>query len=223
MFEEFLSPKVTELIVKAEADELSPEPSQPKLSTATPYKTACVSNLSDLVAAGELFGTIYADPPWEYSNRSSRGAASKHYRTMSIEDIAALPVGELAAPNAHLHLWTTNAFLFECERLMQRWGFRYRSAFVWVKPTIGCGNYWRVSHEYLLLGVRGRCPFRKKTRRSWQLFARGRHSAKPEAIRALIELVSPGPYLELFGRRATERWVVWGDNIRKEKTLFDSR
>jgi N6-adenosine-specific RNA methylase IME4 len=75
--------------------------------------------VTDLAAlAGEKFATIYADPPWRYSNRSSRGAAEDHYQTMSLEDIAALPVGDLAAEQAHLHLWTTTAFLFDAIGLL---------------------------------------------------------------------------------------------------------
>ena len=120
---------------------------------------------------------------------------------MSVEAICDEPVAQLAAVNAHLHLWTTNAFLRDAFRVIDAWGFSFKSCFVWVKDEIGMGNYWRVSHEFLLLGVRGRLRFRDRTEPSWKLCRRTVHSRKPEAVRLLIEKVSPGPYLELYGRR----------------------
>ena len=169
--------------------------------------------LSTLTTSGTRFGTVYVDPPWAYENEATRGAAVDHYPTLSVDAIAALPVGELAAPDAHLHLWTTNAFLFDCPRLLAAWGFTYKGVFVWVKPQVGLGNYWRVAHEFLVLGVRGRCPFRDHSARSWAELPRGRHSEKPDEVRALVERVSPGPYLELFARKPAPGWVVWGDEV----------
>ena len=191
-------------------------PSQADLG-ATPSCT--VDDLQKLVHKQLRFGTIYADPPWPYENRATRAAAADHYPTMSLDELAALPVGDLADRDCHLHLWTTNAFLFECTRHLRAWGFDYRSMFVWAKPTVGLGNWWRLAHEFLLLGTRGRRPFLDRSQRSWQCLERGTHSAKPEAIRRLIEKVSPGPRLELFGRKAVDGWVVWGNQI--ERGLFD--
>lgn len=159
-----------------------------------------VRNLDALLAENAKFSTIYADPPWPYNNTAARGAAENHYRTLSLERIRNEPVKELAAEHAHLHLWTTNAFLREAFDVIRAWGFRYKSCLVWIKPQIGMGNYWRVSHEFLLLGVRGNLPFRDRTCRSWLNTKRTIHSRKPFLFRALIERVSPGPYLELYGR-----------------------
>jgi N6-adenosine-specific RNA methylase IME4 len=170
-------------------------------------------DLGALVERGLTFGTIYADPPWPYSNCATRGAAKNHYPTMSLAEIAALPVARLAAEQAHCHLWTTNAFLFEAREVLQAWGFEYKGVFLWVKPSIGLGNYWRVAHEFLLLGVRGGCTFLDRTQRSWQVFEPGRHSAKPEEVRQIIMRTSPGPYLELFARRQVSGWSVWGDEV----------
>jgi N6-adenosine-specific RNA methylase IME4 len=180
---------------------------------------ARVDDLAALAADGARFGTIYADPPWRYDNAGTRAAAGDHYVTMTVDEIAALPVAALAAADAHLHLWTTNAFLFDAQRVLEAWGFAYRSVFVWVKPKLGIGNYWRVSHEFLVLGVRGRVPFADHGIRSWLEHPRGPHSAKPERIRLLVERVSPGPRLELFGRRTTLGWTVWGNQI--ERGLWD--
>jgi N6-adenosine-specific RNA methylase IME4 len=186
----------------------------------TPSPTGTVSDLGELIQRQMRFGTIYADPPWDYDNRGTRGAAVDHYPPMGLGELAALPLRELAADDCHLHLWTTNAFLFECSRLLAAWGFEYKSLFVWAKPQIGLGNYWRLAHELMLLGVRGRLPFRDQSQRSWQTYPRRRHSEKPEEVRSIIERVSPGPYLELFGRRTAPGWIVFGNQI--ERGLFDS-
>lgn len=173
----------------------------------------------------EHFGTIYADPPWKYNNQGTRAATGNHYSAqpgenssagMTIEQICALPIARLALPNAHLHLWTTNGFLFDAKRVMEAWGFTYKSCFVWVKPQMGIGNYWRLSHEFLLLGVRGSAPFADKSLMSWGQFPRAKHSDKPEQVREFIERASPGPYLELFARRRVPRWTCWGNEIRRE-------
>jgi len=181
-------------------------------------RTETVKKLESLIAAGRRYGTVYADPPWAYSNQGTRAATSNHYGTESIEYIAGLPVSQLAAENAHLHLWTTNAFLFDARRVMEAWGFEYKSCFVWVKPQMGIGNYWRVSHEFMLLGVRGSTPFGDRGLMSWARMDRTKHSAKPESVRRMIEAASPGPRLELFGRRKMVGWTVWGDQI--EGSLF---
>ncbi len=175
-----------------------------------------VTDLAALAASGVRFGTIYADPPWRYGNQGTRAATDDHYPTLSVAEIAALPVAAVAAPNAHLHLWTTNAFLPDAFGILVAWGFAYKSVFVWVKPQMGIGNYWRVSHEFLVLGVRGDAPFGDHSIPSWLEARRGRHSAKPEQVRALIERVSPGPYLECFGRRAVAGWTVWGNEVESD-------
>ena len=105
--------------------------------------------LAELIERGHRFPTIYADPPWRYQNSASRAAAENHYPTLSLEEICAEPVADLAEENSHLHLWTTNAFLADAFEVMDAWGFTYKSCFVWVKDKLGMGNYWRVSHEYL--------------------------------------------------------------------------
>jgi hypothetical protein len=112
---------------------------------------------------------------------------------MRLEEIESLPVAQLAAEDAHLHLWTTHSFLFEAQRVMRAWGFEYKSIFVWTKPSPGTGYYWRSAAEFLLLGVRGQCPFLDHSIITWICVGRGQHSEKPERIRTLIEAVSPHP------------------------------
>lgn len=181
-----------------------------------PIETCSTTDLHELINAGKRFSTIYADPPWLYGNQGTRAATGNHYGGMTNAEIAALPVSELAEENAHLHLWTTNAFLFECREIMEAWGFTYKSCCVWVKPQMGIGNYWRVSHEFLLFGVRGKAPFQDRSLKSWHEEKRTKHSAKPEAFRQFIERASPPSYLEMFARRHAPGWTVWGNEIEKE-------
>lgn len=111
-------------------------------------ETCTVADL--FLLTGRKFGTVYADPPWLYRNQGTRAATGNHYASM--DEICALPVRDVAADDAHLHLWTTNGFLFEAHRVMEAWGFECQGCFVWVKSQMGLGNYWRVSHEFMLFG-----------------------------------------------------------------------
>ncbi len=190
-----------------------------KRVTRSTLDTCAVSDLQTLIDSGKKFGTIYADPPWPYGNQATRASTDNHYPTMTLDDIAALPVSQLTAEQAHLHLWTTNGFLFESKAIIEAWGFEYKSCFVWIKPQMGIGNYWRLSHEFLLLGVKGKLTFSEHNEMSWLEHDRIGHSCKPEVVREIIERVSPGPYLELFGRRTTDHWTVWGNEI--ERTIFN--
>lgn len=177
-----------------------------------------LQTLADTIESGArpAFGTVCADPPWRYANQGTRGATGDHYVGMTVDEICALPVGKMAAAESHLHLWTTNNFLFDAYRVIDAWGFTYKSCYVWVKKQIGMGNYWRVSHEFLLLGVRGTLTFEDKSLRSWDEFPRSKHSAKPERVWDRIYRASPGPYLEMFARRAAPGRVCWGNEIDKD-------
>lgn len=182
-------------------------------------ETCTVSDLHALAGTGAKFGCIYSDPPWLYDNQGTRAATGNHYGGMTIDELCALPVRDLAADDAHLHLWTTNGFIFEAPRIFAAWGFEFRSSLVWVKPQMGIGNYWRNSHEFLLTAIRGDAKrFNDHSLKSWLECDRAAHSAKPEQVRAMLEKASPGPYLEMFGRRAAQGWTVWGNQI--ERNLF---
>lgn len=186
--------------------------------------TCTVDDLHRLIASGARFGTIYADPPWLYDNQGTRAATGNHYGGMTVDELCNLPMQELAADDAHLHLWTTNGFIFDCPRIFAAWGFEYRSSFVWVKPQIGIGNYWRNSHEFLLTAIRGDAKrFADKSLKSWLECERSRHSEKPEQVRVMLERASPGPYLELFGRSPARNWTVWGNQIERGLLFRDVR
>ena len=166
------------------------------------------------VSSGKKWGCIYADPPWLYDNQGTRAATKNHYNGLTVQQLCELPVKDLVADDAHLHLWTTNAFLFETPKIFEAWGFEFRSSFAWVKSQIGIGNYWRNSHEVLLTAIRGNAKrFNDKSLKSWIECDRGAHSAKPEIVRSFVERASTGPYLELFGRSRMTGWDVWGNQV----------
>lgn len=164
-----------------------------------------------MTVAVATYGTIVADPPWRYGNTSTRGAAEDHYDTMTIEELCALDVGAWGAEQSHLYLWTTNGFLRDAFTIMDAWGFTYKTTLVWVKPQLGMGNYFRSSTEYVLFGIRGGLRTLNCNQRNWFEAPRGKHSAKPDSFLDLVELVSPGPYLEVFARRRRIGWDVWGN------------
>ena len=179
-------------------------------------------SLQTLIQAGRKFGTVYADPPWAYSNTATRANVQGEYaKTMSVEEICEEPVSQLCEENAHLHLWTTSSFLPHAFRVIDAWGFEYKSSFVWVKPQLGIGNYWRISHEIMLTGVKGKLTFADHGLQSWAMHDRTRHSQKPHEIRRMIEKASPGPYLEMYGRhRLHGDWTVYGNEV-EAPGLFD--
>jgi N6-adenosine-specific RNA methylase IME4 len=165
------------------------------------------------------FPTILADPPWDVLQRGGRGA-HRHYPLMSVDAIAALPVGRLASSDAHLWLWVTNATLFAGQAVMEAWGFTYRSCLTWVKPGLGLGSsYLRNNTEHLLFGTKGRAPILFRSQPTWLFAAKQDHSHKPEEQYAVIERCSPGPYLELFARRKRSGWQVWGNEVASDVEL----
>ena len=147
------------------------------------------------------FSTFVADPPWQYGNTSTRGAAENHYGTMTIQELCDLDVVPTsAAEQAHLYLWTTAGHLPQAFDVMTAWGFEYKTYLVWVKPQMGMGNYFRVSTELVLFGVRGGIRTQARDIKNYFEAPRGKHSAKPTLFHDLVERASPGPYMELFSR-----------------------
>jgi len=175
------------------------------------------------------FKTVLADPPWQFANRTGKIAPEhrrlSRYSTLSLDEIASLPVAEITAPTAHLYLWCPNALLPEGLAVMQAWGFSYKSNLVWHKVRKdggsdgrGVGFYFRNVTELILFGVRGKnartlAPGRSQVN---LLATRKReHSRKPDEQYDLIEACSAGPYLELFARGMRESWVMWGNQAHK--------
>lgn len=175
--------------------------------------------------AGRKFGTVMADPPWRFQNRTGKVAPEHRrlarYETLSIEEICALSVGDHLDDVAHCYLWVPNALLPWGLRVLEAWGFQYKTNIVWLKVRKdggpdgrGVGFYFRNVTENLLFGVRGKhartlAPGRSQV----NLIAtrKREHSRKPDEQYDLIETCSWGPYLELFGRGSRDGWTVWGN------------
>jgi N6-adenosine-specific RNA methylase IME4 len=164
------------------------------------------------------YPVIYADPPWRYENPPMGGgnrSIENHYPTMTLEEICAMPVSELASPDAMLYLWATAPKLIECLEVVNAWGFEYRTNMVWDKVKIGMGYHARNQHEILLICRRGNIPPPAAGTQPPSIYreARGAHSAKPLFFYEMIEAAYPNlPKIELFNREYRRPgWDVWGN------------
>ncbi len=190
------------------------------------------------------FGTILADPPWRFSNRTGKVAPEhkrlNRYSTMSLQEIMELPVAQLAAPESHLYLWVPNALIQEGLEVMKRWGFTYKTNIVWYKirkdggpDGRGVGFYFRNVTELVLFGIRGnlRTQTPGRTQVNIMLSRKREHSRKPDELYTIIEECSPPPFIELFARHSREGWTQWGNESPElassgsagQRTLWDDR
>ena len=191
------------------------------------------------------YGAVLVDPPWHFrartalqmTNWTSRRDAEKHYPIMDVDDIAALPVRDLAAPDCHLFMWITGPLLIQGEHLpiMKAWGFRPSAmGFTWVKlkksfnpaqlrvlPSsesdlhVGLGLTTRKNAEFCLIGRRGNAKRLSKSVREIIMQPVREHSRKPDAAADRIEQYCAGPYLELFARSRRPGWDAWGLEVGK--------
>jgi N6-adenosine-specific RNA methylase IME4 len=199
-----------------------------RLEIPSVAKGHTVKNLRE--ALPEKYGAILIDPPWRFANRTGKMAPEHkrlhRYPTMSFEEIAALPVGEIAAEKSHLYLWCPNALLAEALGIMKAWGFTYKTNIVWYKVRKdggpdgrGVGFYFRNVTELILFGIKGRIRTLAPGRRQVNVLVsrKEEHSKKPDALYDLIQRCSPGPYCELFSRQRVEGWIQWGDEVDSYK------
>lgn len=175
--------------------------------------------------AGQKYKAILADPPWQFQNRTGKVAPEhkrlNRYPTMSLDEIKAIPVQNVAADDCHLYLWVPNALLVEGLEVMKAWGFQYKTNIIWEKVRNdgnpdgrGVGFYFRNVTEILLFGVKGKNVRTLAPGRSQVNLVRAKkreHSRKPDEMIDLIERCSAGPYLELFARGQREGWTMWGN------------
>ena len=182
-------------LIKATVDPAEGEPQPVHLSEPA-------SPLARIIENGWKFPTIYADPPWatECADTGDRiGIAGR---------IAAEPVTNVCENHAHLHLWVTTATLPYGFQVIKAWGFAYRSCLVCLDAAMRGTMYWRDAQQFLLLGVRGELPFSGPEQPGWAKFEWPEDGRKPDGVRELIETVSPGPYLDMYGslRNPIEPW-----------------
>jgi len=180
------------------------------------------------------YNVILADPPWRYQVFSPKGegkSASRHYETMRLPDVKALPVVELAARDCHLFLWSTTPNLPQALEVIEAWVFRYSSmGFTWAKLNprapadgnwspasfhVGMGHTTRKNVEFCLLGRRGSPKRKSKAVRELIVAPRREHSRKPDETYDRIEAYAGGPYLDLFSRQRRPGWDSWGDEVDK--------
>ncbi len=180
----------------------------------------------------ERFSTVLADPPWRFANRTGKIAPEygrlSRYETMTTEEICDLSVSEILRDPSHLYLWVPNTLLPEGLRVLQAWGFTYKTNIVWHKVRKdnapdgrGVGFYFRNVTEMLLFGVRGKnartgAPGRRQV--NYIASRKQEHSRKPDEQYEIIEACSPGPYLELFARGTRSCWACWGAQAVDEYT-----
>lgn len=185
----------------------------------------------------DRFGTVMADPPWRFTNRTGKVAPEhrrlSRYPTLDLDEICALPVARHMQETAHCYLWVPNALLPDGLKVLAAWGFAYKSNIIWHKirkdggsDGRGVGFYFRNVTEIILFGVRGRnARTLAPGRRQVNLFAtrKREHSRKPDEQYGIIEACSAGPYLELFGRGTRPGWTVWGNQAEDDyKPTWDT-
>lgn len=203
-------------IVRAEKEEKREERREENRA-----KIAEVATPENIIEVGAKFATIMIDPPWDWGDEGDKdqlGRARPDYSTMSIDELLALPVPDLADVDCHMYMWITNRSLPKGFALLEKWGFRYITAITWVKPHFGMGNYFRGQSEHVLFGVKGSQPLQRKDVGTVFQAPRGPsgHSSKPPEFYGLVESCSPGPYLEMFSRSQRTGWATWGENGHAE-------
>lgn len=157
--------------------------------------------------------TIVVDPPWQYRQTLAKNGAADHYDVQAINTIAAMPIGAYAESNAHLYIWTTNAFMVEAHDLAKAWGFDQKTILTWVKRPIRLGFYYRNNTEHVLFCVRGSLKTARNDCPTAFMAPSGRHSEKPQAFYDMVETMSPGPYLDVFARKQRMGWDVAGNEV----------
>ena len=173
---------------------------------------------------------ILADPPWRYAQKGVQGAAVRHYPTMSMEELCALPVNCLSAPNSALFLWSTFPQLPEALRLIRAWGFTYKTvAFVWLKQNrkslswfYGLGFWTRGNAEVCLLATKGHPKRQRADIHQFIISPIEAHSKKPDETREkIVALMGDRPRVELFARQTVPGWDAWGNEVTPSPGLAE--
>lgn len=180
----------------------------------------------DIYKADKKYNVIYADPPWRYQDKGCSGSAESHYGTMKIGDICNLPVKDIADKNAVLFMWVTYPMLSEGLKLIEAWGFKYKTiGFQWIKTNkknkstffFGLGRWTRGNTECCLIATRGKIGRVSNSISQLIIEPIQHHSKKPDVVREkIVELVGDLPRIELFARNQSDGWDVWGNEVSDE-------
>ena len=178
--------------------------------------------MTDIFNTNKKYNIIYADPPWSYKDKKCNGNCESHYKTMNIEDICNLPIKNIADKDCVLFLWITYPMLNEGLKLIEEWGFKYKTiGFQWIKQNksgkgffFGLGRWTRGNSECCLIAVKGK-PKRISNSVSQLVFSPlQEHSKKPDIVREkIVELIGDKPRIELFARQSVEGWDCWGNEV----------
>ncbi len=168
--------------------------------------------------SGQRYNVFLIDPPWRYENPpicSENRRPERHYPTMGLDEICALPIADIIADDAICFIWATSPMLMECGQVLAAWGFQYRACAIWDKEVPGLGYHFRNQHELLLVGKRGEVPAPLPGTQPASIFreTRREHSRKPDCVSEMIERLYPAlPKIELFRRGpARPGWHAWGN------------
>ncbi|WP_371431361.1 MT-A70 family methyltransferase [Novosphingobium sp.] len=174
------------------------------------------------------YGALLVDPPWRFSNYSTKGEAKNpvaHYECMTLADLRAMPVGQLAAPDCAMLMWATAPLLPEAVALMAAWGFTFKSAGAWAKQSstgqkwaFGTGYCFRSAAEFFLLGTIGKPRIKSRSVRNLIVAPVREHSRKPDDQYEMVEQLFDGPYAEVFSRANRAGWDSFGDEAGKFDT-----
>lgn len=167
-------------------------------------------SVGDLLRQGRKFACVYADPPWMIGEGNE----------LFVTAFSHLPIPSLVEDYCHLHMWATDDSLFAAKAVMEAWGFTFKGALICLNTLGRPGNYWVEAHEYLLLGVRGGLPLMERGMNSWMRACREPDGNSPDNIRRLIERVSPGPYLHLFGQKPISGWTVYSSMAGRDFSSY---
>ena len=176
----------------------------------------------DIYNTNKKYNIIYADPPWSYKDKKCNGNCESHYKTMNLNDICNLPVKNLVDKDCVLFLWVTYPMLNEGLKLIEKWGFKYKTiGFQWIKQNksgkgffFGLGRWTRGNTECCLIAVKGK-PKRINNSVSQLIFSPlQEHSKKPDIVREkIVELIGDKSRIELFARQQVDGWDCWGNEV----------
>jgi N6-adenosine-specific RNA methylase IME4 len=190
------------------------------------------------VAGAKKYSCIYADPPWQTKagrplsgyrivdgkqifNSIDNKSRELAYPTMTVDEIAAMPIKNIVAKDAFLFLWVTNQYLLEAKKVIDGWGFRYVTCITWKKKKMGggLGGVVRITSEHLLFcrrgNLKGTGTIPESVIEAKRPYVNGYpcHSKKPDVFAEMIETVCPGDKVELFARSQRKGWDVFGNEV----------